>query len=355
MIRLENVAVKVGGFALEQMSLEVPSGGYGLVIGPTGSGKTTLLEAIAGHLPISAGRVLLRGEDVSRAAPEARRVGFVYQQYHLFPHFSVRENIGYGVRGQGSAAREQRILELAEMLGLTPLLDRRVHGLSGGEQQRIALARALAPRPSILLLDEPFAAVDPATRRALRRELGVLHEREGVTTLQVTHDFEDAMRLGDVVAVLAGGRIAQSGSPETVFRFPNSPFVAEFIGTGTVLKGTVERAGPAVPEEKNFAARFRSGALVLEVVAEREGEAYAVLRPADLIVSRDRSEGPAPRNRLAATVVRIERGAAVAQVHLDVGGTALVATVTTVTAEEMALAAGNAVVVSVKATAIHLI
>ena len=355
MIRLENVAVTVGGFGLEQMSLEVPLGGYGLVIGPTGSGKTTLLEAIAGHLPLRAGRVLLRGEDVSRAAPEARRVGFVYQQYHLFPHFSVRENIGYGIRGQGPAAKDQRILELAEMLGLTPLLDRGVQGLSGGEQQRIALARALAPRPSILLLDEPFAAVDPATRRALRRELGVLHEREGVTTLQVTHDFEDAMRLGDVVAVLAGGRIAQSGSPETVFRFPNSPFVAEFIGTGTVLKGMVERAGPAVPGEKNFAARFRSGALVLEVVAEREGEAYAVLRPADLIVTRDRSAGPAPRNRLAATVVRIERGPAVVQVHLDVAGTALVATITTATAEEMALTAGNAVVVSVKATAIHLI
>ncbi len=355
MIRLESVTVKVGGFALEQVTLDVPAGGYGLVIGPTGSGKTTLLEAIAGHAPLSGGRILLRGEDVSRAAPEARRVGFVYQQYHLFPHFSVRENIGYGIRGHGSGVRDQRVLELAEMLGLTPLLDRGVHGLSGGEQQRIALARALAPRPSILLLDEPFAAVDPATRRALRRELSLLHEREGVTTLQVTHDFEDAMRLGDVVAVLAQGRIAQSGSPESVFRFPNSPFVAEFIGTGTVLRGAVDRAGPVVPGEKNFAARFRSGGLVLEVVAEREGEVHAVLRPADLLLSKDRSAGPAPRNRVAATVVRVERGSAVAYVHLDVAGIALVAAVTAATAEEMSLTAGDPVVVSVKATAIHLI
>lgn len=355
MIRLENVAVRVGAFALEQVTLDVPAGGYGLVIGPTGSGKTTLLEAIAGHVPLSAGRILLRGEDVSRAAPETRRVGFVYQQYHLFPHFTVRENIGYGVRGEGSGVRDARIIELAEMLGLTPLLDRGIHGLSGGEQQRIALARAMAPRPTILLLDEPFAAVDPATRRALRRELGILHQREGVTTLQVTHDFEDAMRLGDFVAVLARGRIAQSGSPESVFRFPNSPFVAEFTGTGTVVKGTVERTGPPVPGEKNFAARFRSGGLVLEVVAEREGDTYAVLRPADLLLSTDRSAGPAPRNRLAAMVVRIERGSAVAQVHLDIAGTALVAAVTAATAEEMALAPGDAVVVSIKATAIHLI
>jgi molybdopterin-binding protein len=354
-IRLEAVSVKLGAFALEQVSLAVPPSGYGLVIGPTGSGKTTLLEAIAGHVRLDGGRILLRGEDVTRAAPETRRVGFVYQQYHLFPHFTVRENIGYGIRDHGAGVRNQRVRELAEMLGLIPLLDRRVHGLSGGEQQRIALARALAPRPSILLLDEPFAAVDPATRRALRRELGILHEREGVTTLQVTHDFEDAMRLGDVVAVLAGGRIAQSGPPETVFRYPNSPFVAEFIGTGTVLKGTVERAGPAEPGEKNFAARFRSGGLLLEVVAEREGDAYAVLRPADLLLSKDRSAGPAPRNRLAATVVRVERGSAVALVYLDVAGTALVAAVTSATAEEMSLAPGDSIVVSVKATAIHLI
>jgi molybdopterin-binding protein len=183
----------------------------------------------------------------------------------------------------------------------------------------------------------------------------MLHAREGVTTLQVTHDFEDAMRLGDVVAVLADGKIAQSGSPESVFRFPNSPFVAEFIGTGTVLKGTVERTGPEIPGEKNFAARFRSGLLMLEVVAEREGDAYAVLRPADLLLSKDRSAGPAPRNRLTGTVTRIERGSAVAQVHLDVAGTALVATVTAATAEEMSLAPGEAIIVSIKATAIHLI
>jgi molybdate/tungstate transport system ATP-binding protein len=354
-IRLEEVAVTLGSFSLRDVSLAVPPGGYGLVIGPTGSGKTTLLEAIAGHVGLRAGRILLRGEDMSRAAPESRRVGFVYQHYHLFPHFSVRENIGYGVRGLGSGVRDQRVLELAEMLGLTALLDRGVHGLSGGEQQRIALARALAPRPSILLLDEPFAAVDPATRRVLRRELRVLHEREGVTTLQVTHDFEDAMRLGDVVAVLAGGRIAQSGSPESVFRFPNSPFVAEFIGTGTVLRGEVERAHPDPENAKPFAARFRSGSLVLEVVAEREGETYAVLRPADLLVSRTSSPGPAPRNRLAATVSRVEHGSAVAYVHVDISGTALVAAVTTTTADELALKPGDRVEVSVKATAIHLI
>ena len=367
MIRLEGVTVQVGSFTLEEVSLVVPAGGYGLIIGPTGSGKTTLLEAIAGHEPLRRGRIALRDEDVTAAAPEARRVGFVYQHYHLFPHLTVGENIGYGLRREAPDARTGRIRELAETLGLVPLLPRSVRGLSGGEQQRIALARALAPRPNILLLDEPFAAVDPATRRVLRRELRMLHEREGITTLQVTHDFEDAMRLGDMVAVLAEGRIAQSGTPDAVFRYPNSAFVAEFIGTGTVLRGTVERMAQTsrAPNQSSraersdlvarFAGLFRSGNLSLEVVAEREGEAYAVIRPADLLLSRSEGREPAPRNRFPATITRVERGSAVAQVQLDAGGTALVAAVMSSTAEELGLAPGVRVAVAIKATAIHLI
>lgn len=361
MIRLEKVRVRVGDFTLDDISLAVPSGGYGLIIGPTGSGKTTLLEAVAGHEPLARGRIILRDTDVTRSTPEARRVGFVYQHYHLFPHLTVGENIGYGLRHAAPAARADRVRELADSLGLIPLLPRSTRGLSGGEQQRIALARALAPRPTILLLDEPFAAVDPATRRVLRRELRALHEREGITTLQVTHDFEDAMRLGDVVAVLAGGRIAQSGTPDSVFRYPNSAFVAEFIGTGTVLRGTVERMGASSrPEQSDvvgnrFAARFMSNGLDLEVVAEREGAAYAVIRPADLLLSRSAMPQPAPRNRFDAIVTRVERGSAVANVHLDAGGNALVAAVMTTTAEELGLAAGMAVIVAIKATAIHII
>ena len=370
MIRLEGVTVQVGSFTLDEVSLVVPAGGYGLIIGPTGSGKTTLLEAIAGHEPLRRGRIALRDEDVTTAAPETRRVGFVYQHYHLFPHLTVEENIGYGLRREPPDARTGRIRDLAGTLGLVPLLSRSVRGLSGGEQQRIALARALAPRPNILLLDEPFAAVDPATRRVLRRELRALHEREGITTLQVTHDFEDAMRLGDVVAVLAEGRIAQSGTPDAVFRYPNSAFVAEFIGTGTVLRGTVDRMvassraeaqssraqrSDLAAEPARFAARFRCGSLSLEVVAEREGEAYAVIRPADLLLSRTESHEPAPRNRFAAVITRVERGSAVAQVHLDTGGIALVAAVMSSTAEELGLAPGVTVAVAIKATAIHLI
>jgi molybdopterin-binding protein len=354
-IRLENLHVRVGGFDLCDISLEVPKGGYALIIGPTGSGKTTLLEAVAGHARLQSGRVFMHDDEVTNLPPEQRGLGFVYQQYHLFPHLSVKDNIGYGLRrrsGQDGRDSSGRIAELADMLAITPLLSRTVRGLSGGEQQRVALARALAPKPSILLLDEPFAAVDPASRVTLRRELRELHEREGITTLQVTHDFEEALRLGDVVAVLSEGRIAQSGRPEDVFRYPNSAFVARFVGTGNVIAGTVERIEPGTGPGP-FRARFRGDPLALEVVAEREGPTHAVLRPEDIVLSLTPHSDSA-RNHVNGRVIRLERSGPVTLVHLDVGRP-LIASLTTSSVEEMGLHAGMAVIVAFKATAIYLV
>lgn len=356
MIRLENLHVRVGNFDLREISLEVPKGGYALIIGPTGSGKTTLLEAVAGHARLRAGRVFMHEDDVTDLPPERRGLGFVYQQYHLFPHLSVRDNIGYGLgRGRGSpngSSPNARIAELADMLAITPLLARPVRGLSGGEQQRVALARALAPRPSILLLDEPFAAVDPATRQVLRRELRELHEREGITTLQVTHDFDEALRLGDLVAVLSEGRIAQSGTPEEVFRYPNSAFVARFVGTGNVIAGVVDRTDPGSAPGP-FRGRFRGDHLVLDVVAEREGPIHAVIRPEDIVLSLAPHPDSA-RNHMNGRVLRLERVGPVTLVHLDVGRP-LIASVTTASASELGLQAGLSVMVAFKATAIYLV
>ncbi len=355
MIRLENLHVRVGNFDLRDISLEVPKGGYALIIGPTGSGKTTLLEAVAGHARLRAGRVFMHDDEVTDLPPERRGLGFVYQQYHLFPHLSVRENIAYGLRTTGNRHQNgaaARVAELAGMLAIEPLLDRPVRGLSGGEQQRVALARALAPKPAILLLDEPFAAVDPATRQVLRRELRELHEREGITTLQVTHDFDEALRLGDLVAVLAEGRIAQSGTPEQVFRYPNSAFVARFVGTGNVIAGTVERTDRG-RETGPFRGRFTGGSLVLDVVAEREGPIHAVVRPEDIVLSLTHHPGSA-RNHMDGRVVRLERLGPVTLVHLDVGRP-LIASLTTQSVEEMGLKGGVAVVVAFKATAILLV
>ena len=238
------------------------------------------------------------------------------------------------------------------MLAIVPLLDRPVRGLSGGEQQRVALARALAPKPSILLLDEPFAAVDPATRQVLRRELRELHEREGITTLQVTHDFDEALRLGDLVAVLSEGRIAQSGSPEQVFRYPNSAFVARFVGPGNVIAGEVQRIEPGNGPGA-FRGRFSGGNLVLDVVAEREGPIHAVIRPEDIVLSLIHHPGSA-RNHMDGRVVRLERIGPVTLVHLDVGRP-LIASLTTQSVEDMGLRGGVAVIAAIKATAILLV
>jgi molybdate/tungstate transport system ATP-binding protein len=293
----------------------------------------------------------MHNDDVTDLPPERRGLGFVYQQYHLFPHLSVRDNIAYGVSRNGRSLAG-RVDDLARMLAITPLLDRPVRGLSGGEQQRVALARALAPKPSILLLDEPFAAVDPATRQVLRRELRQLHEHEGITTLQVTHDFDEALRLGDVVAVLAEGRVAQSGTPEQVFRYPNSAFVARFVGSGNVIAGTVERQEPGGPGGP-FRGQFVGEHLRLDVVAEREGPMHAVIRPEDIVLSLTQHSDSA-RNHMEARVVRLERAGPVTLVHLDVGRS-LIASVTTASTEEMGLHAGRSVIVSFKATAILLV
>ena len=350
MIRLDGVTVQAGGFTLGPVTLEVPAGGYALLIGPTGSGKTTLLESVAGHQAPTSGQVWLHGAEVTALPPERRSVGFVYQDHLLFPHLSVAENIGYGL-GPRATGHGPRVAELAEALGIAPLLARGVERLSGGERQRVALARALAPRPSVLLLDEPFAALDPSTRTALRRSLLELQKRERVTILQVSHDFDEALRLGDLVAVLAEGKVLQQGAPEEVFRRPNSAFVAQFTGAGNVLAGTVAQAG-ATEGDGRFMARFMAPPLELDVVADRTGPCHAVIRPEDVLVSREPL--PAARNHLRARVERVERVGPVAYIHCD-AGRPLVATVTAAGAGSMGLAPGLEVSLTIKATAVLLV
>jgi molybdate transport system ATP-binding protein len=348
MIRVAGLAVRRGSFRLRAVSFEIPRGQYGLVIGPTGSGKSTLIETIAGHRPAEAGTVEIDGIDVGPLPPERRRVGIVYQRHHLFPHLSVRENVGYGLarREPDRARRASRIEALAEALGIADLLERGTDNLSGGERQRVALARALAPAPRILLLDEPFASLDPATRRQLRSVIREIHRREGTTVVHVTHDFEDALRLGDQVILLAEGRVIQAGAPDEVFRRPASPFVAEFVGTGNVFAGRIE---PGPPDQPRL---FIAGPLRLEIVADRVGPANVLIRPEDIIIGVGPLPTP-PRNHLDATVVAIELAGGLAVLQLDVG-VPLIAHVTRATAGELELAPGSRIGVAIKATAVHV-
>jgi len=232
--------------ALNAVDLDIASGELVALLGPSGSGKTTLLRVIAGLLHADRGQVLFGEHDATRLSLRERNVGFVFQHYALFKHMTVAENIAFGLRSRPRARRpdrasiRRRVDELLALIQLSELHGRYPEQLSGGQRQRVALARALAIDPTVLLLDEPFGALDAKVRVDLRRWLRRLHEQTGQTTLFVTHDQEEALELADRVVVLRDGRIEQVGTPDEVYRSPASAYVFDFIGRANVLTGRVE-------------------------------------------------------------------------------------------------------------------
>ena len=218
--------------AINDFSISLPRGHVVSLLGPSGCGKTTALRMIAGFVTPDAGTIAIGGKDAFAPGqdipPERRRVGLVFQEGALFPHLTVEQNIAYGLdRGQ---RRSERVNEVAALTGLAELKHRMPYQLSGGQQQRVALARALAPRPELLLMDEPFSNLDPGLREQVRREVMAILRGSGTTAVFVTHDQEEAMYVGDTIAVMNNGRIEQHGSPEEIFHQPRSKFVAGFIG-----------------------------------------------------------------------------------------------------------------------------
>ncbi|RLG70326.1 MAG: hypothetical protein DRO11_06430, partial [Methanobacteriota archaeon] len=211
-LQIEDLWVDLAEFRLCEVNLDIAAGEYFVILGPTGAGKTVLLETIAGlHRPLR-GRIVLAGQDITHAPPERRNIGFVYQDYALFPHLNVAQNIAFGLklRGMGRSDVEERVAAISELLRIQHLLHRMPEALSGGEAQRVALARALVIEPELLLLDEPLSALDPETREALQQELGQIHQKLGTTTIHVTHNFEEAVALGDRIAVLREKRVGDS-------------------------------------------------------------------------------------------------------------------------------------------------
>jgi molybdopterin-binding protein len=259
----------------------------------------------------------------------------------------VEENVAYGARDRAWAA------DVADRLGAAGLRGRRVASLSGGERQIVALARALAPRPDILLLDEPFAAVDPRGRTRLRRELRALQRELSLTVLHVTHDFGEAGTLGDLALLLDGGRLVQAAPPETLFRRPVSAAAAEFLGAENVFAG---HATPLEPGEGDGPATmlFRAGSLALVGIGEVRDVAHAVVRGEDVVLARERAGPTSARNTLHGIVSEVVTAGALARVTVDVGELPLVATVTAASVSELGLLPGARVVATIKATAVHL-
>jgi molybdopterin-binding protein len=296
------------------------------------------------------GRVSLRGADVTTLPPERRGVGIVYQHAFLFPHLSVEENVAYGATDRTWAA------DVAARLGAAVLNGRRVGALSGGERQVVALARALAPRPDILLLDEPLAAVDPRGRTRLRRELRALQRELSLTVLHVTHDFGEAGTLGDLALLLDAGRLVQAAPPETLFRRPVSAAAAEFLGAENVFAGRVTPLEPGAGDAPGTML-FRAGSLALVGVGDAGDSrdvAHAVIRGEDVVLAREHGGHTSARNTLDGSVSEVVTSGALARVTVDVGDLSLVATITAASVSELDLLPGARVVATIKATAVHL-
>jgi ABC-type Fe3+/spermidine/putrescine transport system ATPase subunit len=233
---------------LNRVSLSVRGGEFIALLGSSGCGKTTLLRAICGFIAVERGVIAVDGRDITKLPPDKRNMAMVFQSYALWPHMTVAQNIGYGLklRGARRAAIADRVEQMLAMLRLKGLGARKVTELSGGQRQRVALGRALAISPQILLLDEPLSNLDARVREEVRHEIKTLQRDLGITTMHVTHDREEAMVMADRIAILDAGRLAQLGTPEEVYNRPNSPFVASFMGAGNTIKLPSEPNGRAV-------------------------------------------------------------------------------------------------------------
>jgi molybdate transport system ATP-binding protein len=356
MISLQHVNARAGRFELTDISFDVPQGTYGVVIGPAGAGKTTLLETIAGVVRATAGRIMLGGEDLTSAPPERRRLGIVYQHAYLFPHLTVRQNVAYG------AAPNEDLDDVSARFGVDALADRSVESLSGGERQLVAIARTLARRPEVLLLDEPFSALDPRTRNIVRRVLRTVYYERRFTVLQVTHDFSEAGLLGDIAIVLDRGRVVQQGDPAEVFRKPASPYIADFLGAENVFAGMAQPIRAEAPdwvqghesEFAQYAVAFTTGALTFYALGDVvPGPTHAVIRAEEVSLSAEPSMSSV-QNQFRGRILEIVPAGALSRVTVDASGTPIVAAVTARSVRELGLAVGVEVVAGFKATAVHL-
>ena len=339
-ILIKDVSKRFGSFvALERINLTVPDGGLLALLGPSGSGKTTLLRIIAGLEVADAGSIHHHDEEITHYSARERKVGFVFQHYALFRHMTIADNIGYGlrVRGVSKAERAERVNELLKLIRLDGLGGRYPSQLSGGQRQRVALARALAARPAVLLLDEPFGALDAKVRQELRQWLRKLHEEIQVTSVFVTHDQEEAFEVADHVVVMNHGRIEQTGSPTEVFEHPANAFVMDFLGNVNVFHGRLEQGKAVVPGVEFHYPEYQHA----------EGRDAAIyVRPHELWIERQKNGVPS----LEAKVLHISPTGSRTKVELQAvdNDALLTAELTAERSAELALKSGETVHVSAR-------
>jgi len=292
-VRFEHVSRHFGAVrAVDDVTLDIAAGEFFAMLGPSGSGKTTCLRLVAGFEQPDSGRIDIFGENAVGVPPYRRNVNTVFQDYALFPHMTVLENIGYGlmIKGMAKGERDRKAAEALEMVALPGFGGRRPSQLSGGQRQRVALARALINQPKVLLLDEPLGALDLKLREQMQVELKALQRNLGITFVFVTHDQGEALSMADRVAIFDNGRIVQTGTPEDIYERPNTRFVADFVGSSNVLEPafTARTGGPAK---------------------------WASLRPEKIAVARGKLRPPAGAARIAATVASVHYQGAATRLH----------------------------------------
>ncbi|MCC6313215.1 MAG: ABC transporter ATP-binding protein [Thermomicrobiales bacterium] len=321
-IEVRGLVKKFGGVAaVDHVDLTVERGEFLSLLGPSGCGKTTTLRMIGGLESPTEGSIHIGGRDVSGVSPNRRPTSMVFQDYALFPHMSVADNIAFGLkmRGIALAERRRRAEEMLEVVNLAGFGARKPAQLSGGQRQRVALARSLVVEPDVLLLDEPLGALDALIRRQMQSELHRLQRRLGLTFMYVTHDQEEAMAMSDRIVVMHGGRIAQEGVPEDVYRRPRSEFVARFLGECNLIPTTiVKREAPAIVAENALVGRFSVPATRVASGLGPGDRALAAIRPEDIRL------GDLPGSIPGKVVERSYLGARTRYV-IDVGGATIVA------------------------------
>ena len=372
-LKLEKIALRLGDFQFKNINLEVAAGEYFVLLGPTGSGKTLLLESMVGLKTPQEGKIFVDGQDMTHLPSEKRKIGFVYQDYALFPHLTVEENIAFG-RKNRHRSRIQRLLpffnilpdldkdaliaaevkKISRLLKIEALAERYPANLSGGEKQRVALARALIVNPNLLLLDEPLSALDPERREGLQNELRRIHQKTGMTTIHVTHDFEEAVALGDRIAIIHQGEILQVGSPEDVFRRPASKFIARFVGVRNIFQTEI------IKSTSNGTKLLALNGLMITALTSLTKPAHFSIRPEDIILSREKLTSSI-RNSFQGKITTIANRGTLIYITIEVSSSQkqkppipFIVAITHRSLEELDLRINDEINLSFKASAVHV-
>jgi len=345
LLEVRNLSITLGEFKLVDVSLRVEEGEYFIVLGPTGAGKTVLVECIAGIHHPKKGEIYFGGERIDHLKPEERGIGYVPQDYALFPHMTVKDNIAFGlrIRRAPSSYIEETVEKLVNLLRIKHLLHRYPTTLSGGEKQRVALARALAISPRLLLLDEPLSALDEQTREELCRELRRIHRETRMMIIHISHNLEETFSLADRVCILNEGRVMAIGKPDDLLNHPPNYFVASFLRTGNIFKGRIIR--------ENGALKFKNEHLELLILKGEEGEAFATIRPEAVILQKDCPYQP---NTLKGRVNYILDQGHFYKVGVDIGGREIVSMLTRPAMRRNQLREGEEIFVHLDPSVIHI-